>query len=80
MGERCDCCDLPIETCGKVLEQAQAAEHRARVQRALAEPGAVAAAFPGTCPCGERYPKGTPIKASPDGWYDLLDHPEGLDA
>lgn len=76
----CECCDLPTESCGKNAEVAQADAVRAARLRALAEPGTVAANFPGTCACGDRYPTGTPIRYHPDGWYDAVSHPEGLDA
>lgn len=51
---RCECCDLPVSSCGK------AAEHRQRVALArwrsqLRERGWFESAWPGVCPCGEPF-------------------------
>ena len=78
--DRCVCCDLPLSSCGKALEQARRREEFARRQRALAEPGTFEARFPGVCACGERFDAGTPLRHHGDGWVNVLEHPEGLDA
>lgn len=78
---RCECCDLPVESCGKALETRQRAEAKARRQRALAsDPRAFPASYDGTCACGDRFKAGTPIVHTFDGWVDLVAHPEGLHA
>lgn len=75
--ERCDCCDLPVSSCGKAVEQKVAAERRAEIARVLMEPGVVAARHSGTCvTCASRYPEGEPIKHTEDGWSGALCCPE----
>lgn len=46
---RCDCCDLPVASCGKAAEQRQRAEAKADRPRHGAE---VVARFSGRCPYG----------------------------
>jgi hypothetical protein len=59
---RCDCCDLPVESCGKSLEQQQRAAARAE----RPPHGATTAArFPGRCPYGNE-----PIKVGDPLEYD----------
>lgn len=60
--ERCDCCDLPVATCGKAVEQRQRKEDQAERARALAHPRALKALYAGACcQCGERFKPGDPI-------------------
>lgn len=69
----CDCCDLPIETCGKAAEARMADEIRAERERALAEPGVVGAKFPGRCAtCSTGYGRGEPIRHTDDGWAGAI--------
>jgi hypothetical protein len=72
--ERCECCDVPLYSCGKAAQAAQAAELRAQIQRALQEPGVYAAkilirACPG---CKSAVPVGHPIRKTRDGWVGVL--------
>lgn len=70
---RCDCCDLPVESCGRAAEQRQRANQRAERARLLALPGALPAAYPGKCAdCGERFDASDPISRSDDGWRCLV--------
>lgn len=70
---RCSCCDLPVSMCGKAAEQAAADAHRARVARALAEPGVTPAKFPGRCPtCRSGIAVGDPVYRTEDGWTGYL--------
>lgn len=63
MGSRCDCCDLPVESCGKRIEAARAAADRAERARLFDLPGVFRALWPGSCAgCGERFAEGDPIK------------------
>lgn len=58
---RCDCCDLPVESCGRAAEQRQRAEQRSELERLRAR-GYFAATFHGVCEgCGEHYSAGTLI-------------------
>lgn len=60
---RCECCDLPIYSCGKADARRLAAEAEADRWRLLSMPGVIPAAFASRCvTCGDRYPKGTPIR------------------
>lgn len=66
---RCDCCDLPIESCGKEAELRQRWDtQQARAQLRLK--GYFPALFDGTCQgCDERFTAGTLIRFTiPDGW------------
>lgn len=61
--DRCECCDLPVESCGKAAEQRQRAEQR----RVSAD--RLVAVFAGLCAdCGERIRPGDTIERSGDGW------------
>ena len=67
---RCECCDLPLSSCGLTAERRlrqEAAELRRRV---LADPRYFPASLPGRCvACGEEIAPGDPIRWSePDGW------------
>lgn len=68
---RCDCCDLPVESCGKAAEarlRAEAARDRDRLLRA----GWAPAVYPGRCAvCQQGFPTGMLIRqAKPkDGRY-----------
>lgn len=62
MTERCDCCELPVESCGKAAEARARKEARIARTRLLSRPGARAAMFRGSCGvCGEWYDAGAPI-------------------
>lgn len=75
--DRCVCCDLPVDQCGKAIEEKRRAEEKAERDRALALPGVVAASYPGTCPtCSTRYSVGEPIRRTDDGWSGVLCCPE----
>lgn len=52
---RCECCDLPIESCGKEIEQHQIAEHAA-ANAELMTRGWFPAKYPGECAaCGSPF-------------------------
>lgn len=66
---RCDCCDLPVESCGKAAEQ-----HERRQQSAqrvlLLHSGWVPAQWAGSCgQCGERFEPLTPIRRGVGGGF-----------
>lgn len=62
--DRCDCCDLPVESCGKAAEQLARRQQLLDRQAALRKPGATVAQYPGVCgECGESFDKGEPIAA-----------------
>lgn len=68
MPERCDCCDLLPESCGKAIEQRRRAEQLEAIKNL--PPGWFAAKFPGTCTnCGEDFDADTPITFS-GGLFD----------
>lgn len=68
MTTRCDCCDLPTESCGKSIEQAQRKADASRVS-GMMQRGYVQAQFFSKCSeCGDSINKGDPIKMSADGW------------
>lgn len=54
---RCDCFDLPVESCGKAAEQKQRKQAAQERQR-LAALGWFPASYPGTCKCGEPFDQG----------------------
>lgn len=61
---RCECCDLPVTSCGKAAEGRQRAEARAERER-LARLGAFVAVWPGHCVrCGEPFQAGDLILSS----------------
>lgn len=69
---RCDCCDLPVESCGKAVEQRLRNQDANERLRALDVPGAARAVFPGLCcRCQEPIKIGDPIRwdtTHHDGW------------
>lgn len=74
---RCDCCDLPVESCGKAIEDRQRAEAHAERERLLTLPGVIAADLAGRCArCHGRVEVGDPIRHERGqgwhGWRDLL--------
>jgi hypothetical protein len=79
--ELCTCCDLPLYSCGKAIAARQARDLRAQIERALDEPGVVAAkGLIRSCPgCRSVVPVGHPIRKSPDGWVGVLCCRGGLD-
>lgn len=68
----CTCCDLPLYSCGTVIEKRRRQDERAQRQRALQEPGVVPAKWPGSCTCGTPYLVGEPIRKTPDGYASAL--------
>lgn len=66
---RCECCDLPVSSCGKAAGTRARAEHL-QEQRRLRALGFMPAAYPGVCSaCGEPFRPGTLIRADrPSGW------------
>lgn len=73
MAERCECCDLPADQCGRAAELRERRERKALYQQALATPGVIPARFPGTCPgCHTPYLQGAPIRKGPEGWHGVL--------
>lgn len=67
---RCGCCDLPVESCGRVIEEARRAEAATERSRLLALSGWFAAEFESKCArCGEWFQPGTPIhRVAAIGW------------
>jgi hypothetical protein len=79
MGEvLCVCCDLPAASCGKAAEQQKRRELKAQIERALDEPGVVAARhLIRSCPgCRSVVPAGHPIRKTVDGWVGALCCPD----
>lgn len=73
MAERCECCDLPVDQCGRAADEAQRRERKALYQQALATPGVIPSKYGGVCPgCGTRYVEGAPIRRGPDGWHGIM--------
>lgn len=74
----CTCCDLPPESCGKAAERRQRLDLKAQIERALDEPGVVAAKHViRSCPgCRSEVPAGHPIRKSRDGWVGALCCPD----
>lgn len=72
--DRCTCCDLPAESCGKAIVERKRRELAAQIERALDEPGVYAAKhLTRSCPgCRSVIPKGHPIRKGPDGWIGVL--------
>lgn len=68
--ERCECCGLLVESCGKAAEAKQKAEARARRVALLRRPGWFQSSFPGSCArCSEWFEVGTPIRRDKvKGW------------
>ena len=67
---RCDCCDLPVYSCGKTKEDRQRlAECRERAAL-LVRSGWFEARWPGVCVgCGESFKPSTPIRSAHPGGY-----------
>jgi len=68
--EQCECCELPLVSCGKAAETKQRAEAKARRVALLRRPGWFPSDFPGACArCSEWFPVGTPIRRDQvKGW------------
>lgn len=76
MGARCDCCDLPVESCGRAVEARQRQELANARSQALALYGWFRAQYAGRCSqCGEPFKEGDPICAIDGGYksYCCLD-------
>lgn len=70
MAQRCDCCDLPIESCGKAAEDRQRKEDANARSRAMGLPGWWRAKWPGTCAgCGSGFAAGDPITVAHNDGY-----------
>lgn len=69
-GKRCECCWLPVASCGKAAEAKQRAEVKARRAELLRRREWFAATYPGVCArCGEWFATDTPIrKDNIKGW------------
>lgn len=66
--ERCECCDLPVTSCGKAAEQ-RLRDDAAQLRRRLERNGWQAAAWPGTCLlCGDPFAAGAMIVRGRDGY------------
>ena len=65
MAERCTCCDLPVESCGRAAEKRQQrAEQEARAEL-LVTRGWFPARYPGSCAgCGSYFRVGEPIRVN----------------
>lgn len=60
---RCECCDLPAMSCGRIAEAKQRAEAMGLRAALLRRPGWFPSEFPGGCArCGEHFDPGTPIR------------------
>lgn len=73
--ERCDCCDLAVESCGRAVERRQRQEDAETHLDALSRRGVVVAEFDGQCVgCDEYYSAGTPIRRAETvkGWANAL--------
>jgi len=72
MGEqRCECCELPVYSCGKAVEDRQRRYEQAERAALLARPSWFAAHYRGPCDsCGVWFEPGTPITIAADagGW------------
>jgi hypothetical protein len=55
MADRCICCDLPIESCGKAVEDHEEALEREVRASILATPGWRVARYSGTCMACRQY-------------------------
>lgn len=66
---RCDCCDLPVYSCGKAKETRLRQEWKADRSRLEAR-GWLSAIYPGVCEqCRERFEPGTLIRmVAHSGW------------
>lgn len=65
---RCDCCDLPVYSCGRAAEQQQRQEQAAH-RASLIEAGWFPAQWPGSCGrCGHLFPADTLIVRDDAGW------------
>jgi hypothetical protein len=70
MTARCECCDLPVASCGKAAETKQRREdqrQRMQLRVRLMAAGWLLSRYPGFCVrCGEPYPEGTLIQRRTD--------------
>jgi len=65
---RCDCCDLPVEYCGKEAERRLRRASAGERERLLTS-GWIAAEYEGPCArCKERVIVGDPIQRRVEGW------------
>lgn len=62
---RCECCDLPVESCGKAAQARLEAAEREWLLRLVNTPPWFPAVYSGLCgECGERFAVGYPIRSS----------------
>ena len=62
---RCECCDLPTESCGRAAEARLALEEGARQANLLRNPPWFTATYAGHCGnCAEHFESGYPIRVS----------------
>lgn len=60
---RCDCCDLPVSSCGKEAERRIAQAAAVERARLLQLPGVIPARYPGPCfTSGDWFQAGAPIR------------------
>ena len=65
---RCECCDLPVESCGKAAEQLQRRIRQQEIEN-LQRRGWFPSAYGGSCfSCSSHFTKGTMIKAVLGGY------------
>jgi hypothetical protein len=70
----CECCDLPVKSCGKAAEREQRRADRAERER-LQQSGWTPAQYAGTCHrCGEWFPVDSLIRYDGDGWRSECCH------
>lgn len=68
MATRCECCELPLYSCGKAAAQKQETEEK-KFRTELAARGWFASQFPGSCRgCGEDFEPGSLIHGTSDGY------------
>ena len=80
--QRCECCELPIYSCGKSKQDQQRRDEQRERAALLARPSWFAAHYRGQCSaCGEWFERGTPITAGAGGWRAecCADSKEGSD-
>lgn len=75
MAARCDCCDLPVEWCGKQAETKQRAQDAAEVAALRSEQGVIEASWTTRCwACHQMIRPGQLIRAHPDRGDGLWVH------
>lgn len=68
MVERCVCCDLPVECCGKAIEE-KALKAAANERSQMLVQGWSTSKYSGSCgECGRSFPPGELIRRTSTGW------------